>query len=207
MPTPGATAGSEDPSFRLPTSLSLRSARPADAQALFDLGHALLVETDHFIRVPEERAADTADMAAIIERYTRQPGWAMLTVWEGALAVAEGVLAAGTLTRGAHVASLGIGVRRAYWGQGIGRALMAALEARARDFALERIEFTVFAHNRRARDFYRRLGYDEEGVRRRSVRYAPQTPGAAPRYADEVMMAKWIGPELEWGAASPEAEE
>lgn len=178
---------------KLPGGLILRAPRATDAAALLALGRALLDETDHFVRLPRERAQGRQDMAAIVDHYTGQPGWAMLHVWDGPRAVAEGVLSAGQLSRTAHVGTLGIGVLRAYWGRGIGRTLMARLEDLAAAAALERLEFTVLSHNARARDFYARLGYGEEGVRCGSVRYGGEDGGPV-RYGDEVMMAKWIGP-------------
>lgn len=180
----------------LPPGLLLRPAEDADGVALMRLGRALLAETDHFVRLPEERAADRAEMRQIVEHYRRTPGWLMLNVWQGDIAVAEAVLSLGGLGRTRHVGTLGIGVLQAYWGKGVGRALMAALENHALDQGVERLEFTVLDHNRRARDFYRRLGYDEEGRKRRSVRYAPGDDGTALRYGDEIVMAKWIGPEI-----------
>ncbi len=160
------------------------------------LGRALLTETDHFLRLSEERAGSVEEMRQVIARYSKIHGSVMMTVWDKGKAVAEGILTSGQLARTAHVGMLGIGVLRAYWGRGIGRALIGQLEARAAALALERLEFTVLSHNYRARDFYQRLGYLEEGRRRRSVRYGPVGPVGSIRYGDEILMAKWIGPDL-----------
>jgi RimJ/RimL family protein N-acetyltransferase len=176
------------------TEYRVRVARPEDADALLALGRKLLGETDFFLRRPQERAGTTLEMRRIIDRYAAMPGGVMLNAWDQDTPVAEAVLSAGALERTAHVGVLGIGVLKAYWGLGIGRALMTALEDAARDAVLERLEFTVLAHNRRARGFYAALGYAEEGIRRRSVRFDAARPGEPARYGDEVMMAKWIGP-------------
>ncbi|MDF1749728.1 MAG: GNAT family N-acetyltransferase [Alphaproteobacteria bacterium] len=151
-------------------------------------------ETDYYLRVAEERAQTALGMSEIIDGYIQRPGWHMINIWEGPHAIAEGVLIPGSLRRTAHTGILGIGVLRSHWGRGLGRILMAALEARAQKDALERLEFTVISHNRRARDFYKRLGYTEEGRRRRSVRYEPESSSPSIRYGDEIQMAKWIGP-------------
>lgn len=172
----------------------LRESGPDDVIDLLRLGRELLLETDYFVRRAEERAGDLAEMSRIVDHYARSPGWAMMNFWDGGRPVAEGVLAVGGLARTAHVGTLGIGVLRQYWGRGLGRALMADLERRAVEHGLERLEFTVLAHNRRARDFYARLGYSEEGCRVRSVRYAPDSPSEPVRYGDEIVMSKWIGP-------------
>lgn len=178
----------------MPSGLRLREARPDDATALLGLGRTLLAETSFFVRRPEERAGSAAEMRRVIDHYAMLPVGVMLNVWDAETPVAEAVLSAGTLARTAHVGTLGIGVLKRYWNRGLGRALMAALEDAAREAVLERLEFTVLAHNRRARGFYGALGYIEEGVRRRSIRYDTDRGEARPRYGDEVMMAKWIGP-------------
>jgi len=49
-------------------------------------------------------------------------------------------------------------VRAHYRGRGIGRALLAALEQRARELGCGRLEWAVLDWNRGAIDFYRRFG-------------------------------------------------
>ena len=174
--------------------MSLREALPQDSAQLLLLGQTLLSETDFYTRLPEERAIDAMGMAEIAAAYKERHGWHMINIWKGDQAIAEGILVPGTLYRTAHIGMLGIGVLRSHWGQGLGQILMADLEERACKDSLERLEFTVLSHNRRARDFYKRLGYTEEGCRRRSVRFGPQPSSALVRYGDEIYMAKWIGP-------------
>ena len=174
--------------------MSLREALPQDSAQLLLLGQTLLSETDFYTRLPEERAIDAMGMAEIAAAYKERHGWHMINIWKGDQVIAEGILVPGTLYRTAHIGMLGIGVLRSHWGQGLGQILMADLEERASKDSLERLEFTVLSHNRRARDFYKRLGYTEEGCRRRSVRFGPQPSSALVRYGDEIYMAKWIGP-------------
>lgn len=49
-------------------------------------------------------------------------------------------------------------------GRGVGRALMEAGEAWARDRGYRLLTLDVFAGNERARSFYRRLGYGEDSL-------------------------------------------
>jgi RimJ/RimL family protein N-acetyltransferase len=67
----------------------------------------------------------------------------------------------------AHVGVLGTGVHPDWRGKGIGKALMSAALARARQVGLERIALDVFASNTRAIAFYERSGFVHEGVKRR----------------------------------------
>ncbi len=81
-----------------------------------------------------------------------------------------------------HVARLGIGVRAADRGKGLGSRLMEAALAEAVSLGMERVELGVFASNTRAAALYRRFGFRVEGVRRR----ARKLDGV---YDDVIMMA------------------
>jgi len=87
-----------------------------------------------------------------------------------------------------HVATLGMHVVGSHRGRGIGSALMSEALRWARRSGIERVELTVYPHNRAAIALYRRFGFVEEG---RLVRHAKKSYG----YEDEILMAVWIGPE------------
>lgn len=171
----------------------MREPRLEDSSLLLDLGHRILKETPFFLREPWERGTTVLDMRQVVQHYRDTPGWCMVHIWDGAVPVAEGILSGTGLRRTSHIGSIGIGVLKDYWGNGIGRRLMHDLEQRAVQMGLERLSFTVFAENDRARDFYTRLGYREEGVHKKSIRWPPAEDGGWARYSDEVFMAKWIG--------------
>jgi ribosomal-protein-alanine N-acetyltransferase len=61
---------------------------------------------------------------------------------------------------------LTIAVRSAYWGHGIGSALLGALLAAARDRGCAEVFLEVRADNPRAQGLYLRRGFKEVGVRR-----------------------------------------
>lgn len=62
-----------------------------------------------------------------------------------------------------YVANLA--VAEAGEGRGIGRALMAAAEAWAKDRGMRHLALYVFAQNSRARAFYARLGFEEDSLK------------------------------------------
>lgn len=80
-----------------------------------------------------------------------------------------------------------MGVAREYRGRGIGRKLIAATLAAARDTGLEKIELSVYASNDVAITLYRSLGFLEEG---RKV-IGRLVDG---RYDDVVLMALMLMP-------------
>jgi ribosomal protein S18 acetylase RimI-like enzyme len=67
-----------------------------------------------------------------------------------------------------HVGHLGMGVLNAFRGQGIGQRLMEAAIAQARVLHLEKIELQVFTANQPAMALYKKLGFVEEGLRKRA---------------------------------------
>ncbi len=67
-----------------------------------------------------------------------------------------------------HCGSVGMGVLRAWRGQGLGRALLEACLEKAFARGLTRIELEVYADNALAIALYRKLGFVEEGLKRRA---------------------------------------
>jgi ribosomal-protein-alanine N-acetyltransferase len=61
---------------------------------------------------------------------------------------------------------LTIAVRQAYWGRGIGSALLDALVTAARDRGCAEVFLEVRADNSRAHGLYRRRGFADIGIRR-----------------------------------------
>jgi ribosomal protein S18 acetylase RimI-like enzyme len=84
-----------------------------------------------------------------------------------------------------HVARLGMGVRSEWRRQGIGRRLLDACLARAKNIGIEKIELEVFSDNIGAIRMYESFGFSREGVKLRGRKLDS-------RYQDVVLMALWI---------------
>lgn len=90
----------------------------------------------------------------------------------------------GKSPRRAHVMSLGLVVRDAWQGRGVGKALMAALVDLADNWLpVIRLELTVYTDNERAIALYRKFGFESEGIHRA---YALR----GGRYVDACAMAR-----------------
>jgi RimJ/RimL family protein N-acetyltransferase len=70
----------------------------------------------------------------------------------------------------AHSGTLGMGVLAAHRGRGIGKALMEATLAGARNRGFTRVELTVRVDNTRAQKLYERVGFKLEGTCVRHMR-------------------------------------
>ena len=178
--------------FAYPPDIRIVPADPARAGAALAFGRAVAAETAFLHRLPSERAPGAEAMESVLRQFAQAPNCLLLHAWNGDCIVGEAGLQGGALERTCHVGSIGIAVLRAHWGRGIGRALLLELETFARKAGILRIELSVMAHNERARDLYRRLGYVEEGV----LRWAARIDGTL---IDEVAMAKLLSPERDEG--------
>jgi L-amino acid N-acyltransferase YncA len=69
----------------------------------------------------------------------------------------------------AHVGELFMGLLAEQRGQGLGERLLRASLAAADAFGYLRIELGVFASNARAASLYRKVGFVEEGTKRRAI--------------------------------------
>ncbi len=86
-----------------------------------------------------------------------------------------------------HSAMLGLGLRDAFQGRGIGNALMSALVDMADNWLdIRRLDLTVYTDNDRAIALYERFGFVREGMLR-----ADSYRGG--RYADVLLMARLRG--------------
>ena len=91
-------------------------------------------------------------------------------------------LAGGSFRRSRATAYLVMGVMAQASGKGVGAGLLARAKDWAAGHGLHRLELTVMAHNHRATDLYRRMGFSIEGRR-------AQCLFVDGRFIDELYMA------------------
>jgi GNAT superfamily N-acetyltransferase len=134
--------------------LRLRAAQAADVPAIF----ALIGELADFERLRHQMIGTVDDLQ---RHLFGEPhfAWAMVALWGGSV-VGFSLYFFNYSTflcrPGLYLEDLF--VRANYRGRGIGGALLAALEQRARELGCGRLEWSVLDWNRGAIDFYRRFG-------------------------------------------------
>lgn len=153
--------------------VGLRIAVPGDAAALLRLQATLDRESRFMLLEPEERATDPRELRERLTKRRRHPGADPSYTF----VAADGDLLAGYVdvtvppyVRARRTGHIVMGVRSAYAGQGLGRALITAAVEHARARDMRRLELTVMTHNRTALNLYVSCGFLVEGLRRASVR-------------------------------------
>jgi ribosomal protein S18 acetylase RimI-like enzyme len=92
--------------------------------------------------------------------------------------------------RSSHVVQLGpLGVSPQFHGSGYAAAMLQGVLTSLEHRGALRFELQVEADNPRGIAFYRKLGFEREGVQRRAYKRAAESA-----YVDEVMMVKFAGP-------------
>ena len=149
----------------------VRKGMPEDAEQVLAYMDEVLAEPGiNFVTEPGEFKLTLAEEREFIQRCNSSDNNLYL------VAEAEGVII-GLLTMIAqdrravrHAPELGISVRQAWRGRGVGTALLEqALDWANASPAVRRVELHVFARNTRAIQLYERYGFQVEGVRRKAA--------------------------------------
>jgi ribosomal protein S18 acetylase RimI-like enzyme len=175
-------SGGPEPIVDPPEGVEIRPARPSDGRKW--LRHIAEVASEgRYIRTEEVRWTLRQIRQRFRKPYTRDE----LNV----VVLADDNLI-GTLWVGresnpvtAHVASLGMSVDRGWRSRGIGSALMSEAFRWARWAGIEKIALTVYPHNQRAINLYKKFGFFEEG---RLTGHSKKSYG----YEDEIVMGRWL---------------
>ena len=149
----------------------LRNGTAEDARAAlasFNLTHE---ETDNLLTYPDEGGLTLEDEARYLQgRAESDDEIEVLAEVDGAIVGSAGVGRVGSEEKLRHRAEFGIGIERAYWGLGIGRALVEACVECARAAGYVQLELEVVAENERALSLYRSEGFVEYGRNPRGYR-------------------------------------
>ena len=164
--------------------LLLRCAREEDAQRLLDYLKTTSGETRFLIREPDEVTMTEEDERRFIRMQNESERDVMLLAFYDGEFAGNGSLMGMGPSRYRHRAGVAIALFQAYTGLGIGRAMMEALLAIAREHGIEQVELEVVADNARAIALYKKLGFEVYGTMPRNMKYRDGT------YADVYWMMK-----------------
>lgn len=165
----------------------IRSIRPEDAPAYRDLYLQLDKETDFRLYEAGERPPALEGFTEEIERFLSIPQSNIIVAEDEETGRLAGYLQAIGRTQKhiRHVVSINIALLQCYTGQGLGGKLFAYLEDWARTQGIRRLDLTVMENNPNAKKLYEKLGFQHEGVKKRSFLLNDT-------FIDEYYMAKWL---------------
>lgn len=143
--------------------LTIRPAVQADAQIILDYLNQVGGESDNLLFGANGFQIPADQEAAVIQRFETTPRCVMLTGYCGEELVSIASLQGLGRERIAHRGELAVSVKKAYWGQGVGKRMLEALIAFGRQAGLKVLELQVREDNVRAIRLYRSLGFVEIG--------------------------------------------
>ena len=142
----------------------LRNGTAADGDAVWAVFQQTHAESDYLLSYPDENSFTPAQECEYLANKTASPNEIEIIAEVGGIIVGTaGIEAVGTKEKVRHRAEFGICILRAYWGLGVGRALMDACIECARRAGYAQLELDVVADNTRARAMYERAGFVEYG--------------------------------------------
>ncbi len=158
--------------------VDIRPVRPEDGPALYEIAMQPAVARSTLF-VPTMEFSETEKHV-----HAEDPRRHYLAAVVDGKAIGSVVLTQYGNPRLHHAGRVGLMVHQEYWGQGIGARLMAAILDIADNWLdLKRVELGVFADNDVAIHLYEKLGFEREGIKRRSAFGEGQ-------WQDEIMMAR-----------------
>ena len=171
--------------------LIIRKATPADAQTILDYSNGVAGESDNLTYGVGQLEITYDQEVAFIEKLSESDNSIMLLGFVGDELVSVLTLTGMHRPRVHHFSEVGITVKKAYWGRGIGRHIMEKAEAFAYDTGvIRRLHLRVRTDNERAVSLYEGLGFEKEGTIRRQFRFVD--PNGKESFVDVYAMGKSI---------------
>jgi len=162
--------------------MNIRLAEEVDACQLVELMSSLASESS-FLMYEYDEVPSTTMLAKRISA-TKNSELIWVTEFNDKF-VGYLTLSLGTLKRNRGVATLAMGVRNDYAGNGVGSGLMSTAIAEASEIGVYRLQLHVQTTNERAIKLYRKFGYEVEGTLRNAAKVSGQL-------VDKYMMAKLL---------------
>jgi RimJ/RimL family protein N-acetyltransferase len=151
-------------------TLSIRSVAPDDASALIAYLNAISTESEFLGYGPGELTMTVEEERQFLERCGATPGTIAMAGFVDDAIVASLTFLVGFKSRTRHVGEVGMSVRQAFWGLGVGTAMAGTFIQWVRqEPSVTKVNLRVRTDNHRALAIYRRCGFSVEGTLRRDI--------------------------------------
>jgi len=162
-----ATYGPENFATRDGRTLVLRHCLPSDAETYVEFQQQIARETQHTLQTVEMKP-DPQKVRQVWAELLGDPRDLRLGAFDGDRMVGQIMVFRAMRPHPwtDHVAQFGMMILQKFWGQGLGRKLLEAIDTHARAQCFTRIQAEVRVNNPRDIELYRRCGYQIEGTLR-----------------------------------------
>lgn len=165
----------------------IRQAKPQDAQMILDYLNIIGTESDNLTFGSEGLGYTLDEETKTIETIALSENSIMLLAFVGDTLVSVANLSGKSRERMKHTATLGISVRKDYWHQGIGKAMLKKLiEYAMKNPVLEMLDLEVRSDNVHAIRLYTSFGFHQVGI-------MPKQMKIDGGYFDTFVMVKEVG--------------
>lgn len=168
----------------------IRECTSEDAERFKQLLETIDAETDFMLYSRNERDMSIHEAEKMIHSFESASSTTIIISEADGELVGYLMAVGGKAKKNKHSAYLAMGVAQAFSGRGIGTRLMAHIEEWARENSISRLELTTMIHNEAALALYKKMGYEVEGVKRKSLKINDA-------FTDEYYFAKLLHDEQE----------
>ena len=142
----------------------LRNGVKSDGAAVLEVFNLAHEETDYLLSYPDENSFNAEQEGEFLERKAISPNEIeIVAIVNDKIVGTAGIDAIGSQYKVRHRTEFGINILKAYWGVGIGHALLNACIACAKEAGYTQMELSVVAENTNAIALYQKKGFVEYG--------------------------------------------
>lgn len=163
--------------------MQIREATPNDAEKFLNLVMEVESKADYMLFEAGERKTTVDQQRKQLEMIEKKENATILLAEEKGELIGYLITIGGTAQRKKHTAYIVVGVLEQHKGKGIGTALFQQLDRWAVIHSIVRLELTVVTQNEAGVRLYKKMGFEVEGIKRKSVVVKDQ-------FLDEFYMAK-----------------
>ncbi|MBY0472145.1 GNAT family N-acetyltransferase [bacterium] len=165
----------------------IRTAEGGDARRLLEIGREVMAEREFTLTEPDELNLSEKQETQWIEGYFKHPSKLILLAEIADEVVGIIDFSCGSRRRNSHTGEFGMSVVKKWRHFGVGEALLRSLLIWAeKSDGIEKVSLAVHATNEHAISLYRKLGFEEEGRKKRDVRFGPE------EYTDSILMSRFV---------------
>lgn len=165
-----ATYAAEKFTLKDGREVTIRSVEPEDVELFLEFNDVVSRETTHTLQTPlkPQTYENSKERFQAAKDHEVEVRWGVFS-FNGEREEIVGMIGCHTRwdhpwTR--HIAAFGMMIRKAFWGQGLGKIMLEILEEHCRKVGFLKIEAQVRVVNDRGVALYQNCGYEIEGTRR-----------------------------------------